>query len=210
MELANKQKEADRVSARARFVYPEVLLFALTDTHAFVDARARIRYTKARTQGKIDGAEFTLIRGKTFDEVQEELVHHDLYFGNMKFGGIGGADREAMCHGLASMSRVQPIVRAMNVGCPVINVRTEADVEDKLKWLIDNPDILSSIKRLSRAWVVANHSFEAVGPRQEAFYEFVLEGDDPYWYNQHAALWQKTAQEEHNTTEFVNPLEERW
>jgi hypothetical protein len=53
-------------------------------------------------------------------------------------------------------------------------------------------------------------SFEAVGPRMSAFYEYVLVGDDWDWWGKHAAIWTDVGQKEHGITSFVNPRQMRW
>jgi glycosyltransferase involved in cell wall biosynthesis len=161
---------------------------------------------------KVDGAELEIIEGKSKEEALEAKRRSDVYFGQMAFGNFGGSEREAMCYGLIVLNRLQPIVRFYNPGCPILQVNSVDDMASQLRWIIDNPSEALDLEERCHDWVREWFSFKAVAPRQKAFYEYILNGDDEgsKWFNIHSKIWQETAEREHGITEFIDPFTNRW
>jgi hypothetical protein len=65
-------------------------------------------------------------------------------------------------------------------------------------------------KEKSRKWAVQHYSYESVARRMEGFYEYLLRGDDPYWYESFSSLYQETARKDNKVYDFVNPQKVRW
>jgi len=167
------------------------------DTDALIDACHRA------------GVKLTLIEGKSLEEAVAEKRDGDVYFGKFKVGDFGQSEREALAMGLAVICRLQPIVRAHNPGCPIVHARGPEQLAQELEKM-KHGDYLTELKRASRKWAEDFLSYEAVAPRMLAFYEYVLYGDDKYWFDAHSKIWKETAKREHNITNFIDVERLKW
>jgi len=158
----------------------------------------------------LDDVELTIIEDQPPSAAIEAKKECDVYFDKFKAGNFGGSSKEALAMGMAVVCRLQPIVRVHNPMCPIINVGNKEDLRNVLSALASNDDFCKLMKEKSRSWASWFLSFESVAPRMEAFYEYVMFGDDQYWWDEHSKIWKQAAKEHYGIEEFWEPMEVRW
>lgn len=160
---------------------------------------------------ELDDVELILVEGKSYEEALEAKRGADVCFGQIKVGDYGASEREAFCLGLAVIGRLQPISRVYNPGCPIISVANKAELSARLKELSEDPELCAEIKKKSRTWAERFLSYEAVAPRQEDLYEYILR-DDPEkeLWKAFSDIYRNVAKEEHNITTFIDPERLCW
>jgi hypothetical protein len=159
---------------------------------------------------KPDELRLNLIEGVEKKEALTRVRECDALFGKFKVGDIGGSEREALSFGLAVLCRLQPIVVAYHPNHPVANVGSQKELRDALRNMVKHPEVVTEIKKWSRAWCESFFGYQTVAARMEAFYEYVLRGDSKYWFKKHSEIWMAAAQKNYDIDTFINPMKLRW
>jgi len=154
--------------------------------------------------------EVIMLEGESYEASLDAKRHSDILYGQMRPGDIGASENEALCFGLATISRMQPISRVNRPKCPVLSPNSEEELKATIKFLLDNPKDLIDIKKKSREWAEWFISYESVAPRQIHLYNHLVNGDDPYWHKKFSDIWKKAAIEEQNIYEFIDVSKLRW
>lgn len=160
---------------------------------------------------KVEGVRLRLVENLPLEEAIEAKRDADLYFGDIQSGDYGSNEREAAAYGTAVIGRLQPIARAYNINCPIIDVNNAAELRKTLEGMVKRPEKVAELKEATRTWAAWFLSYESVGPRMDAFYRYVLcDDDNQEAWERFSGIWKEVARVEHKITEFVNPMDWRW
>lgn len=98
--------------------------------------------------------EFLLLHDVPRQDVLDAMIKADIFIDQIIIGSFASAALEAMSFGKPVLAYIAPSVFEMGLAkdCPVVNVNPET-LEEKLRELIENPEMRNSIGKKSRQYV---------------------------------------------------------
>lgn len=120
-----------------------------------------------------DNVEAAPIVSKSWRESIKIKSECNVTMGQLMISTYGNSSLESMFLSHAVVSKINLWTSLLYPDLPVINISTERDLYEKLKWLIENPKEIKKIGKKGKEFVETYHSPEAVIKQWEKLIEHV-------------------------------------
>ncbi|MBF0323976.1 MAG: hypothetical protein HQL42_02785 [Alphaproteobacteria bacterium] len=127
-----------------------------------IEGSEEIRRCLARLRNAGLPIEFRHVTGASRDEVYAALAEADLSIGKMRMGYYANAQIEAMIMGVPTVTWVRDDLRSPELEDSGLIICTLPKLEETVRGLIENPDLLAAKKRIARDRVVQMHGVDSI------------------------------------------------
>jgi glycosyltransferase involved in cell wall biosynthesis len=167
-----------------------ILLFARLDPEKGVDIAMEgiVRFVRRHTGVRVRlldwgplKVQYRLRYGHCFefiplvapDEVEHLILSADVIIGQFALGALGLSEFQAM-------SCARPVIAsfcyndAYPTSPPICQAASASEIDERLEYLFQNPEMAKSLGRQAREWIIENHDYRILAIRLEKLYQSIL------------------------------------